>query len=214
MELRGKVVDFLGDSITEGVGVEDQENRFDRRLLRDLELKRAVNHGISGTRFAYQRIPYDEPSFDLYFPGRVRFIDPESSVIVVYGATNDFGHGDAPFGNDADRKPDTFCGACHLLFRSLTETYPGAEVVVMTPARRYDDDIPSKANSRPLVDYVDEIIRAAGQYGVHVLDLYRELPIDPHKKEDFDGFTSDGLHLNDRGHGVLAGLLKEFLQKL
>lgn len=31
MELKGKIIDFLGDSITEGVGVSDLKNRSDCR---------------------------------------------------------------------------------------------------------------------------------------------------------------------------------------
>ena len=35
MELKNKIICFLGDSITEGVGVEDCENcRYDRRILK------------------------------------------------------------------------------------------------------------------------------------------------------------------------------------
>ena len=34
MELQGKRIAFLGDSITEGTGVDDRSNRYDNRLLK------------------------------------------------------------------------------------------------------------------------------------------------------------------------------------
>lgn len=55
MNLNGKTIDFLGDSITEGVGVEDLNNRYDNRLKAMLNLKEAYNYGVSGTRLAHQK---------------------------------------------------------------------------------------------------------------------------------------------------------------
>ncbi len=111
MELKGKTVNFLGDSITEGVGVEDQTKRYDVRLSERWELKKANNYGISGTRFAHQHVPYDPASFDLNFCGRSLYMDKEADLIIVFGATNDFGHGDAAFGSDGQTTPATYCGA-------------------------------------------------------------------------------------------------------
>ena len=40
MELNGKIIDFLGESITEGVGVSNrEENRYDNRLKAKYGLK-------------------------------------------------------------------------------------------------------------------------------------------------------------------------------
>lgn len=67
-------------------------------------------------------------------------MEPEADVIVVFGGTNDFGHGDAPLGTMSDRTPYTFYGACHVLIRKLLERYPEAELVFMTPLHRYVEE--------------------------------------------------------------------------
>jgi lysophospholipase L1-like esterase len=61
---------------------------------------------------------------------------------------------------------------------------------------------------------VDVILETAKQFSIPVLDLYRDLGIDPHDPQDFATYTADGLHFNDAGHGVLAQRLKEFIEAL
>ena len=43
MELKGKVIDFLGDSLTEGHGLNDDGNRYDRYIAKTCGLKNANN---------------------------------------------------------------------------------------------------------------------------------------------------------------------------
>ena len=223
MELKGKKVVFLGDSITEGVGVSNLENRYDNRLKRMLSLGEAVNFGLSGTRFAYQTKPSPCPSFDLYFCGRSMNMDKDADVVIVYGAVNDYIHGDAPMGTEDDRLPNTFRGATHRLMKYLTEEYKGKPIVFMTPARCHfagfsDEEVSKNSfkapDAKPLLEYVDIINNTAKLYGVHVLDLYRNLPINPNIPEDSDKYTADGLHFNDEGHRVLAETLADFLKKI
>jgi lysophospholipase L1-like esterase len=66
----------------------------------------------------------------------------------------------------------------------------------------------------PLVAYVDAIIETAKQFNIPVLDLYRDLGIDPHDPAHFEAYTIDGLHFNDAGHGVIAEKLKNFIDSL
>ena len=69
-------------------------------------------------------------------------------------------------------------------------------------------------DAKPLVHYVDIIVEAGKRNGVPVLDLYRNLPINPNIPEDRDRYTIDGLHLNDEGHKLVAKMLGEFLVSL
>ena len=53
MTLEGKIIDFLGDSITEGVGVVDRENnRYDNVLKKTCNLKAYLVKSL-GTTFAF-----------------------------------------------------------------------------------------------------------------------------------------------------------------
>ncbi len=223
MELTEKRIAFIGDSITQGIGVSDQERRYDRVILREAGLAEALNYGISGTRFAYQTTPSTPASFDLYFCGRACLIDPRADVIVVYGGVNDYLHGDAPIGIADDRTPSTFWGAVWCLMNTLKTQYVDRQIVFMTPAHAFGygqaDTLPSsnpckRSDALPLADYV-EIIKARGaEFGIPVLDLYHTLGIDSTLPEDRAAYIPDGVHFNEAGHAVLARHLIAFLKSI
>lgn len=223
MELKGKVIDFLGDSITEGVGVENQQCRYDNRLKKMLELKEVYNYGIGGSRLAHQIKPSENPRFDLCFCGRAYDLNNSADVIVVYGGVNDWIHGDAPFGELSDNTPQTFCGAVDFLMRLLKTKYENAKIVFMTPARAKLEGLadtqpsnrPSKsADARELLEYVKVIQQRGDKYAIPVLDLYHELGINPNNEDEKAEYTADGLHFNDKGHEIIAQRLAAFLKAL
>lgn len=222
MNLEGKIIDFLGDSITEGVGVDDcANNRYDNIIMKKCKLKAVYNYGIGGTRIAHQSKPSEKPRYDLCFCGRAYDLNPQADIIVVYGGVNDYIHGDAPFGKIGDTTPSTFSGGVEFLMRLLKDLYPNAKKVFMTPAHmHYDtlnDEKPSnremkRADAKPLSDYVRVIRETGKSHGIPVLDLYEKFPINPNIAEYKEKYTADGLHFNDAGHQILADTLIEFLQ--
>ena len=223
MELKGKIIDFLGDSITEGVGVTDQNNRYDNVIHRRFELAAHYNYGIGGTRLAHQSVPSEIPRYDLCFCGRAYMLDKSADLIVVYGGVNDYIHGDAYFGKMEDRTPTTFCGAVYFLMNLLKTNYEGKKIVFMTRAHMHfkgiSDKFPTgrpmkKPDAQPLSAYV-EVIKARGEeLGIPVLDLFEKLPIDPNNESDREKYTVDGLHFNDEGQAILAKTLGDFLETL
>ena len=64
MELRGKKINFLGDSITQGIGTSDVSQGFVALIGREEGLAAARNYGISGTRIARQTAASENPSED------------------------------------------------------------------------------------------------------------------------------------------------------
>lgn len=224
MELKGKIIDFLGDSITEGVGVLDRENnRYDNVLKKECGLKAVYNYGIGGTRLAHQTTPSEKPRFDLCFCGRAYDLNRDADIIVVYGGVNDFIHGDAPIGQMGDTTPATFSGAVRFLMNLLKTEYPDKQIVFMSPARLFYDGMdgskPSarpvkRADALPLLGYTKIIKDTAALFDIPVLDLYEELGIDPTDLAQKEKYTSDGLHFNDAGHSVIAARLAEFLKSL
>lgn len=224
MELKGKIIDFLGDSITEGAGVKDKANcRYDNRIAREYGLAKVFNYGIGGTRLAHQMVPSEKPRYDLCFCGRAYDLDKSADIIVVYGGVNDYLHGDAYFGTMEDKTPATFCGGVYFLMNLLKTEYPDKTIVFMTPAHcklRGDSDMyPSprpikKPDAKPLVEYV-KVIKARGEeMGIPVLDLYENLGLDPNNDEHREKYTTDGLHFNDAGHEFIAAALGKFLTSL
>ena len=138
----------------------------------------------------------------------------DADLVLVFGGTNDYGHGDAPFGEFSDRTNDTYIGACHFLFSELIKKYPAARIVVMTPCQRTGGNNPSAANGRPLIDYVDAMKEVAAYYSLPVLDLYRAGGICPDVEAHRNLFMPDGLHPNDAGAYRLAETMAAFLQTL
>lgn len=224
MKLQNKIIDFLGDSITEGSGVTDpQNNRYDNVLKRTAGLAATYNYGIGGTRLAHQSTPSEKPRYDLCFCGRAYDLNRDADIIVVYGGINDYIHGDAPVGEMGDRTPATFCGAVYFLMNLLRTEYADKTVVFMSPARCYFNEVSSdspstrpqkRADAMPVLGYVNIIKETAKQFDIPVLDLYHDLGIDPNDPEDRAKYTADGLHFNDAGHQILAAKLKAFLEAL
>ena len=219
MELKNKTINFLGDSITEGCKTSDSAHRFTDIIAREYEFKEMRNYGIGGTRYAKQHTPSENPLHDLDFCSRVSEMAPDADIVVVFGGTNDYGHGDAPFGTASDRSPDTFCGACNVLYSSLIAKYPRARIAVITPLHRTGEDNIYGDGSKtapcpPLEAYVDAICRIAANHGLPVLDLYCAGILNPNEPPVYAGLVQDGLHPNDKGHVILADIIGAFLSSL
>ncbi len=211
MNLQSKVINVLGDSITEGVGVSAPEHIYQNVLGELVGAETVRNYGVSGTRFAVQTGPdqYGAP-----FTERCFDMADDADLVLVFGGTNDYGHGNAPFGTPDDRTNETFIGACHFLFKSLIEKYPTSRIVVMTPLQRADGTNPCANSGRPLIDYVDTIIAIAAMYALPVLDLYRTAGICPDIPCQQSLYMPDGLHPSDAGAHRVAERIAGFLSAL
>ena len=219
MELEGKVINCLGDSITEGIGASCVQNGWPHVMER-LYRTRVNNYGVGGSRIARQIVITDEP-YDEDFLMRLDRMDESADAIVVFGGTNDFGHGEAPLGVPTDRTPATYWGACHLLMRELLTRYCGKPILIVTPLHRSDENDPrgdgtgrKKYSVAVLKTYVDILKTVAAEYSLPVLDLYNGggfLPSVPIVRERL---MPDGLHPSDEGHAILARRIGEALKAL
>ena len=213
MEIKGKKIAILGDSITQGVGASSELTRY-TNVFADLAEATVYNYGISGTRFARQITPSDNPSFDLNFLDRVDGLVEDADIVVVFGGTNDFGHGDAAFGAFDDTDEYTFYGAAHSLCKRLINRYPTATIVFMSPLHRTEESRMVIGRHRRLVDYVNAISEVCAYYSIPVLDLYRISGLQPQVKVLKDIYMPDGLHPSDAGARRIAERLYEFLRSL
>ena len=87
MKLEGLKANFLGDSITEGHGVENLEDTYWNVLKRECGLAEARGYGIGGTRIARQTLPSENPRHDLDFLSRVEEMDADAVIGVKYGSS-------------------------------------------------------------------------------------------------------------------------------
>ena len=216
MDIKGKKIAFLGDSITEGVGVSDI-SRVYWKLLEERDGCVSYGFGISGSRIAKQYTP-SEPRMDKYFATRIPELTEDADMVVVFGGTNDYGHGDAPIGEFSDRDDGTFYGALHNLCQGLMEKYPTGTILFMTPLHRavedkYINDYGVR-NVGTLKDYVEIIKEVCEYYSIPVLDLYALSGIQPQIEVNRQVYAPDGLHPSDAGNELIYSRLSAFIKNL
>ena len=221
MELKNLKIGFLGDSITYGVGTSNAENSYEGYRFPDLVASavgaKVYNYGISGTRIAKQTIDVPDDPWSEYFVLRVDRMEKDLDVVVVFGGTNDFGHGDAPLGDMSSRGDDTFYGAMHSLSQKLINKYPEATIVFLTPLHRLEEDSLINHNGirrEPLKRYVSAIREVCEFYSLPVLDLYKNSGMQPSVDVIRELYMPDGLHPSDLGAKKLAKMLISFLRAL
>ena len=219
MKLENIKANFLGDSITEGHGTSGKDKVYHALIAKKFGMKEARNYGIGGTRFALQSKPSANPIWDRSFSERMNEMDDDAELIVLFGGTNDFGHGDAPLGSFTDRAPITFYGACHYIMEGLIKKYPDAKIVVMTPLHRCNEDNPKGDGHKaydvaPLKTYVNIIKEVAEYYSLPVLDLWAVSGIQPKVDIIKSKYCPDGLHPNDAGHEKMAKVIGNYLAAL
>ena len=220
MQLQGKRIYFIGDSITEGAGTGGEGHRYwELVAARTGAICQADGRG--GSCIARQQHPeYLEWNGNIrhHFCSRLDDVDPQADVVVVFGGVNDFGHGDVPFGTMADRTEDTFYGALHVLYGGLIACCPQARVVVMTPLHFTEEDSLTRgdgsARAGRLIDYVNTIREVAEYYALPMLDLYATSGLQPRVDAIRERYMPDGLHPNDEGQRRLADCVEAFLRVL
>ncbi len=219
MELKGKKINFLGDSITQGCGTSCKEAIFHSLIKEKYGLKEARNYGEGGTRIARQT-EITSLVRDRDFILRAGQMDEDADVVVVFGGTNDFGSGQAPLGTIDNTDMRTFYGGVHTLIRTLIERYYDKQIVFITPLHRHNELNcigtwkPDGVEQRPLKDYVKAVKDVCEYYSVPVLDLFSAGELCGNTPEWYKEYMPDGLHPNDKGHAILAHKLGKFLENL
>lgn len=216
MDLKGKKVLFLGDSITAGAGASSYDKSY-VPVFAELSGAEAKNYGIGGTRIARQVNIIGDNQYDRDFLMRVDEMDADADIVIVFGGTNDYGHGDAPMGNFESRDVKTFYGAMHCLCLKLLNKYPNADILFMTPLHRENEDAfvsDAGISKLPLSKYVSAIKEVAEYYALPVLDLYSVSGIQPKVDVIKELYMPDGLHPSDKGARRTAERLYGFLSAM
>lgn len=211
MIVENKKILFLGDSITEGAGTTAPEYIYHEVIKNNLKLNTVYNCGIGGTRIAIQTTPtVPDTRFDLYFRLRAQVMPKDPDIVIVFGGTNDYGHGDAQMG-DIDSNDDfTFMGALNNLILQLKKDYSNSKIIFLTPIHRAYEDVKVNKFGYVLKEYADSIIKICNKHNITVIDLFNEFDLDP-----FDiNLVPDGLHPNDAGHKLLGDFISKKLLEL
>lgn len=205
------IIDFFGDSITEGAGASSQDKCFVERVGQLLHCT-VINHGVSGTRFAHQDKVSESPRYDLDFCYRLKDLNKNADLVFVFGGTNDFGHGVAPIGTDKDNTPNTFYGALNYLSEHLLKMYNREQIIFILPLHRGDEDNPYGEGSKEkpsltLDGYCRIICEVLDKHQIKYLDFRKAIG-----KAQNNPYLFDGLHPNDKGHDLLAHLIVDYIK--
>ncbi len=205
-------INFLGDSITEGALADKQENCY-VELVGKMLPAQVCNYGISATRIAKQITPSIDPRWDKYFATRVSEMKKDADYVFVFGGTNDYGHGDAPFGKMGDKTPDTFYGAMDDLINELLKYYPKEKIIFILPTYRLNEDnVYGEGNKKvpghTLEEYRKAMVEVLNKYQMKILDIKDILG-----KAENNPLLADGLHPNNAGHKLIAELICNFIRQ-
>lgn len=208
-------INFLGDSITEGAFAGILEDRYSTLTAKHFGAEEC-NFGVSGTRIAKQLKRTSNPDDDVFMCRAVK-MPTDAEFTVVFGGTNDYGHGDAKLGVFEDREDYTFYGAFHNLVAYMVSSFSKDNLCFILPIPRFDQDNPYGDGSKdepiaPMSAYIEAEKAVLAYYGVEYLDLSDKFYI-PTTQQDDGNLYKDGLHPNAKGHRFLADCLIEYLTK-
>ena len=202
---------FLGDSITEGCGATTVDDFFINHVGRILDAE-VLNYGVGGTRLAKQEEVSEVAQWDYDFLSRAETMEKDVDLVVVFGGTNDYGHGVAKLGSIDDETSYTFFGGIKKLIEYLIGVYGKEKLRFVLPLRRYKDELINQSNSVSLSVYVSIIKYVCSVYGIKTLDLFTD-GIPKPTTCDGDKYTVDGLHPTDFGHEYIAKKIAEFIKQ-
>ena len=194
------LINFLGDSITEGLKWQKKEI-FCFYLSKWLNV-RINNQGVHATRIARQ----DDDDKDFNF--RLKDLDEKADFTFIFGGTNDYGMGEAEIGDINSDSYYTFYGAVKNLVKDLLTKFSNDKICFILPLSRFDED--KVVIHAPLSKYRDIIKEICDLNKIDYLDLCKELPIPA--SDGKTEFFKDGLHPNKQGHKIIARNIIKYLK--
>ena len=180
MKLEGLKINFLGDSITLGYGLDNEETRYSTLVSTALGMEE-LNYGITGTLIAKAGLNQTNGKD---FLSRAHLID-DADVAIVFGGTNDYFWSDHPIYGFGDQY---FESAIRKLVERIKEKRTGRITLFVTPyphsgvgnfyggshwkeSNRHDTS-EKNYNGHILKDYVDVITDICKKNSIPCLNLF------------------------------------------
>ena len=201
---QNKVANFLGDSQTE-------KNSHKTKIYYDwvkeiLGLSKTNNYGIGGTTIAKKNA-----SDNTAMCVRYANMDNNADLICVMGGVNDRWFNNQ-LGNFGDTDPITFYGGMETLCNGLLTKYPGKTIIFITPTEQNNTSC-NNANKTgyTATDFANAMKRVCAKYSIPVFDANTCSGIYPINEANGRIYTTDKLHLNNKGHEVIGTKLSKFI---
>ncbi len=191
----------IGDSITEGVGINNNEEilySYPANLKHILGAEEVINLGKGGTSISSY--------WDSFLP-MTEGIPEDTDIIIVLGGVNDCYSGNKDnMGNLENLEPGTFYGDTNFLMQDLKKRYPDSMILFVTPISTVTNTtyLSFLPNMLPISVYAEVIKELGEENDIPVFDVYSEEFLDSHDEEIMNRFMYDGVHPNVDGYYILA----------
>ncbi|MDL2301551.1 SGNH/GDSL hydrolase family protein [Lachnospiraceae bacterium OttesenSCG-928-D06] len=172
----------------------------------DFAVQYNVNYNAFGQGTEYFRETIDQLS-------QVDF--SQTKIVIIGHGTNDY-NGGIPITN-VENSYDvyTFEGALRRSIETLQKQYSHLRILLVTPTYNWMVGMEKTCEEWNsgygyLKDYVEVEIRLAEEYGIEVIDLYHDF-YPKEQWEDWQLYTTDGIHPNEAGRNKIADYIASFL---
>ncbi|MCI6189522.1 MAG: SGNH/GDSL hydrolase family protein [Clostridium sp.] len=199
----GKKLGCLGDSITQKIESNSSMNYWDY-LAQWNNLQLNIN-GISGTAISDNGAVGDTPGDSRAMCYRYTELEDDCDIIIVFAGTNDMS---ANFGEYGDNTPNTLHGALRIMLSGLRDKFYDKKIYYVTPMKLRNEGIGFEKN----LQMIDVIKQECADYGIPVLDLYRNANFNPFNEKQRIAYIPDKTHPNIEGHKKIAELIDKFIK--
>lgn len=218
-----RVGELLGTSFYNAAfgGTSTGRNRQDLRLdySGDSLSLAALTKAVYADDFGVQQTIQPQRDITFYFRDVVdglERIDFSGVEIVLIGhGINDYYRG-IPLEGEDPLDEFSFTGALRKSLTALRKTNPDMRIVLITPTYSWLVSIGQTCQeynpgAGVLEDYVRKELEVAAEMDVEVIDLYHDFF--PHENwEDWQLYTTDGLHPNEAGIALIAEKIADYLE--
>lgn len=187
----GKKWVVLGDSIS----MSHATNYYHTLIAEKLGFT-VINLASSGKGYAYIR------------DTGILNIPSDVDLITIFAGTNDMMSGNN-VGNASDTT-DTFSGTVYQTILAIQERFPSIPIGIITPTPRYD----SAQYTNWVINIAKGIKDVCELYSVPCLDLNTESGLLGLTEENKTHYFTDNLHLNDKGHSMIASKIEPFIRSI